>query len=202
MSKFLKKIFSTIRRKIRMSRYNDFTIAEHFRSLGAQIGENSRIEIRDFGPEPYLIKIGDHCTIAQHVAFLVHDGATWVFTEEIPSLQKFGPIQIMDNCFIGYNAVIMGNVTIGPNSVVGAGSIVTKNVPPNVVVAGNPARVICTIEEYKEKVKRVWEEQKPPGYFNGMKEGVKYPPQYIQSIKTRDSRVLKEHLLALFRKKN
>lgn len=201
MIKLLKKIFSTIRRKIKMSRYNDFTIAEHFRSLGAQIGENSRIEIRDFGPEPYLIKIGNHCTIAQNVAFLVHDGATWVFTEEIPSLQKFGPVQIMDNCFIGYNAVIMGNVTIGPNSVVGAGSIVTRSVPANVVAAGNPARVICTIEEYKEKVKRVWEEQKPTGYFNGIEEGVKYPAQYIQSIKVRDSRILKEHLIALFRKK-
>lgn len=202
MIKLLKKLLSTIDRKIKMSRYNDFTIAEHFRKLGAQIGDNNRIEIREFGPEPYLVKIGNHCTIAQNVAFLVHDGATWVFTEEIPSLQKFGPVQILDNCFIGYNAVIMGNVTIGPNSIVGAGSIVTRSVPANVVAAGNPARVICTIEEYKEKVKRVWEEQKPPGYFNGMKEGVKYPPQYIQSIKTRDSRILKEHLLALFKKKN
>lgn len=201
MIRFFKSIFLKISRKIKMSRYNDFTIAEHFRKQGAQIGENTRIEIREFGPEPYLVKIGNHCTIAQNVAFLVHDGATWVFTEEIPSLQKFGPIQILDNCFIGYNAVIMGNVTIGPNSIVGAGSIVTKNIPPNVVVAGNPARVICTIEEYKEKVTRVWVEQQPSAYFNGIEEGVKYPPQYIQSIKIRDRGILKEHLIEFFRKK-
>lgn len=181
-----------------MSRYNDFTIAGYFRKHGAQIGEENRIEIRDLGPEPYLIKIGNHCTIAPNVLFLVHDGATWVFTEEDPSLQKFAPIIIKDNCFIGMNSIIMGNVTIGPDSVVGAGSVVTKDVAPDTVVAGNPARIICTIGEYRDKVTRVWAEQKPPGYFEGLEKGGKYAPSYIHQVKHRDSRILREHLIRKF----
>jgi acetyltransferase-like isoleucine patch superfamily enzyme len=202
MIKLLKKISGNIIRRIKISRYDDFTIAEYFRELGAQIGEDNRLEVRNLGPEPYLVKIGNHCTIAQNVVFLVHDGATWIFTEEIPSLQKFGPIQILDNCFIGYNTILMGNVTIGPNSIVGAGSIVTRDIPPNVVAAGNPARIICTTEEYKKKVTQKWKEQEPAGYFRGIEMGVKYPPHYIQNIKTRDSRLLKEHLIDFFRKKD
>lgn len=184
-----------------MARYDDFTIAEYFRKLGANIGDDNRLEIRNLGPEPYLITIGNHCTIAQNVVFLVHDGATWLFSEEFPSIQKFGPVQIHDNCFIGYNSIIMGNVTIGPNTIIGAGSIVTKNIPANVVAAGNPARIICTTEEYKKKALRIWQEQEPEGYFSGTKAGVKYPAAHIQQLKTRDSHILKEHLLRLFERK-
>ena len=63
----------------------------------------------------------------------------------------FGKIVVHDNCQIGLAAVILPNVTIGPNSIVGACSVVTKDVPPGTVVAGNPARVICTIEEYEQR---------------------------------------------------
>ncbi|MBI5586779.1 MAG: acyltransferase [Deltaproteobacteria bacterium] len=198
MTRIFKKIYSKLQKNIELSRYNDFTIAGYFRKQGAQIGEENRIEIRDLGPEPYLIKIGNHCTIAPNVLFLVHDGATWVFTGDDPSLQKFAPIIIKDNCFIGMNSIIMGNVTIGPGSVVGAGSVVTKDVAPDTVVAGNPARVICTIGEYRDKVTRVWAEQKPPGYFKGLEKGGKYTPSYIHQVKHRDSRILREHLIRKF----
>jgi serine acetyltransferase len=50
---------------------------------------------------------------------------------------------------IGINAIILPGVTIGPNSVVGAGAIVTKNVPPNSIAVGVPARVIKTMEDFK-----------------------------------------------------
>lgn len=198
MLRIFKRLYAKLLRSVELSRYNDFTIAEHFRKQGARIGEDNRIEIRSLGPEPYLIKIGNHCTIAPNVLFLVHDGATWVFTEEDPSLQKFAPVVIKDNCFIGMNSIIMGNVTIGPNSVVGAGSIVTKDVPPDTVVAGNPARTICTIGEYRDKVTAAWAGQKPPGYFDGLSKGGKYPPAYIHQIKSRDSRILREHLVKKF----
>lgn len=55
------------------------------------------------------------------------------------------PIWIEDNVWIGGGAIVMPGVRIGMNSVVGAGAIVTKDVPPNVVVAGNPARIIKNI---------------------------------------------------------
>ena len=83
---------------------------------------------------------------------MTHDGAKWVLEQNQDFKgTKFGPITIHDNSFIGVNSIIMPNVTIGPNSIVGAGSIVTKNVPPNTVYAGNPAKHICTYEEYLEK---------------------------------------------------
>jgi serine acetyltransferase len=52
---------------------------------------------------------------------------------------------------IGINSIILPNVEIGPNSIVGAGSIVTNNIPPNSVYAGNPAKYICSVSEYLEK---------------------------------------------------
>jgi acetyltransferase-like isoleucine patch superfamily enzyme len=61
---------------------------------------------------------------------------------------RFGTIRIMDNCVIGYGAIILPGVTIGPNSIVGAGSVVTKDIPPEVVAAGNPAHVLCSLDEY------------------------------------------------------
>jgi tetrahydrodipicolinate N-succinyltransferase len=83
---------------------------------------------------------------------MTHDGAKWVLEQNADfEGSKFGPIIIRDNSFIGVNAIIMPSIVIGPNSVVGAGSVVTKDVPPNSVYAGNPARFICTYEEYLEK---------------------------------------------------
>jgi acetyltransferase-like isoleucine patch superfamily enzyme len=153
MLNYLKQIFTYIFKKIEMHRFNEYTIEEYYRKKGFLIGRNNRIYIRnlDLSTESYLIKIGNHCTITAGVVFLTHDGGAWVFREQIPNLNVFGKIEIKDNCFIGINSIILHNVTIGPNSVVGAGAIVTKDVPPNTVVAGNPAKKICSIEEYKEK---------------------------------------------------
>jgi acetyltransferase-like isoleucine patch superfamily enzyme len=184
--------------RFRLSRYDDFTIADYFRGQGAQIGDDCRILIRSLGSEPYLIRIGNHCTIAGNVAFMTHDGGAWVFTEELPSLQKFGAIEIFDNCFIGFGAILMPNVRIGPNSIVGAGAVVTKNVSPNTIVAGCPAKPICTLEEYKRKVLVAWQRQKPPGYLSELSDGVRYAPVHIQEQKVRSSALLRKHLQQQF----
>ena len=180
--------------RFRLLRYDDFTIAEYFRKQGAQIGADCRILLRDFGSEPYLIRIGNHCTIAGNVTFVTHDGAASVFTKELPSVQRFGAIEVLDNCFIGHGAILMPNVRIGPNSIVGAGSVVTKHVPPNTVVAGNPAKMICTLEQYRRKVLKTWEIQKPQGYMATLRDGVNYAPADIQKEKSRFSMLLREHL--------
>lgn len=181
-------------RRYRLLHYDDFTIADYFRGQGARIGADCRILIRDLGSEPYLVHIGNHCTIAGNVVFITHDGAAWVFTGEQPNLQRFGTIEILDNCFIGHGTIIMPNIRIGPDSIVGAGAVVTKHVPPNTVVAGNPAKPICTLEEYKKKAFTTWRWQKPPGYLADLRHGVRYAPSYIQKQKEGSAVLLREHL--------
>ena len=66
-----------------------------------------------------------------------------------------GCIEVMDNVFIGSNSTILPNVKIGPNALIAAGSVVTKDVPENSVVAGVPAKVIGKFDEYMNKRKEV-----------------------------------------------
>ena len=107
----------------------------------------------DLGSEPWLIEIGNHVELSGHVTFITHDGSTWVFRDEekYKNVFRFGKIIIHDNCFIGMGSYIMPGVEIGENSIVGAGSIVTKPIPANMVYAGNPAHFICTLEDFKKK---------------------------------------------------
>ena len=65
----------------------------------------------------------------------------------------FGRIEVKDNTHIGCDAMIMPNVTIGKNCIIGCHAVVTKDIPDNSVVAGVPARVIETIDEYYKKNK-------------------------------------------------
>jgi len=121
---------------------------------GLQIAPDCRLmDIPNFGSEPYLITIGSHVTISTRVNFINHDGATWVFRDQprFRDVIKFGRIVIHDNCFIGSGATILPGVSIGPNSVVAAQSVVTENVPPGTVAGGVPARVLTTVESYAEK---------------------------------------------------
>jgi acetyltransferase-like isoleucine patch superfamily enzyme len=154
MLNFLKQILE----KIELRRYNEFTIENYFRKKGYSVGKNNRIFLRNLGSEPYLVKIGNYCLVSSTVKFITHDGVSALFRDEIPSIHVFGKIEIKDKCFLGAGAIILPNVTIGPNSVVGAGAVVTKDVPAGVVVAGVPAKVICSIEEYREKCVKKWNE--------------------------------------------
>ena len=62
------------------------------------------------------------------------------------------PIKVGNNVWFGGNVVVLPGVSIGDNSVIGAGAVVTKNIPPNVIAVGNPCRVIRKITE-KDKIK-------------------------------------------------
>ncbi len=106
----------------------------------------------NFGDEPYLVTIGHHVGFAAEVLFITHDGGTRVFKqqERYKKVLKYGRITILDNCVIGQRVIILPGVTIGPNSVVAAGSVVSRNVPPGVLAAGNPAKPVMTIHQYAE----------------------------------------------------
>lgn len=123
------------------------------RRKGLTIADDCRIVgFPDFGSEPYLITIGKHVGIADEVAFITHDGGTHVFRdqERYRKVIKYGRIHILDNCIIGKRAIIMPGVTIGPNSVIAAGAVVSRSIPPNTVATGNPAKPIMSIEQYAE----------------------------------------------------
>ena len=129
-------------------------LLKRLQRAGARIADDCDIiGTSDFGSEPYLIEIGRKVTISSDCTLVTHDGGTRVF-RHLPGYERvisFGAIHIHDNCFIGARSVIMPGVTIGPNSVVGAGSVVTKDVPSGWVYAGNPAHPICTVEDYAQR---------------------------------------------------
>ena len=102
---------------------------------------------------PYMIEIGDHVTITG-ARILTHDASMY----RICGYTKVGKVVIGNNVFVGKQAVIMPDTVIGDNVIIGAGAIVAKDVPSNSVVVGNPCRIICTYDEYAEKIKRQMKE--------------------------------------------
>lgn len=142
----VKKIYESLLRRISPLKYAQ--------KYCASVGEQVRICGKtNFGSEPWLIEIGNHVLMSGNISFINHDGATFVFREKekYKDVIKYGKIKIGNNCFIGYNVTILPGVTIGNNVIVGAGSLVTKSIPDDVVVCGVPAKQICTVEEYAEK---------------------------------------------------
>lgn len=97
-----------------------------------------------------MIKVGSHCQITTGVRLLTHGGGH-VVRDKIPEFDTFGRVTIGDWVYIGNNSLIMPGVTIADHVLVAAGSVVTKSVPSGVVIGGNPARIICTVEEYLDK---------------------------------------------------
>lgn len=119
------------------------------RQWGIHIGRDCRMFTTISVKEPTLVSIGNRVTVSSGVVFCTHDNA---IIKAIPGKTDIvGPIVIGDDCFIGMRSMIMYGVTLGDHCIVGAGSVVTKSFPPRSVVGGNPAKLICTIDEYAEK---------------------------------------------------
>lgn len=95
----------------------------------------------------FLITIKDRTVLAPGVRLIAHDASMFRFA----GITKIGRITIENDCFIGDSALVLPGVRIGASSVVGAGSVVVKDIPPRSVVAGNPAKVICSLDEFLAK---------------------------------------------------
>jgi acetyltransferase-like isoleucine patch superfamily enzyme len=125
------------------------------RRAGLQLGRDSHImRPNKIAPdEAWLVSIGSHVLVAGDVDFITHDGGTWVFRNcpEFRDVIKYGRIIVYDNCYIGQRATIMPGCSIGPNSVIAAGAVVTKDVPPGEVWGGVPARRIGSVDEYAQR---------------------------------------------------
>ena len=120
---------------------------------GLQMGKNVYITA-DYFFDPshcYLISIGDNCIFAPNVKLIAHDASIFM----IMGCTKIGRINIKENCFIGDSVIVLPNVTIGPNSIIGSGSVVTKDIPPNSIAAGNPAKVITNVQDYVKKMEEM-----------------------------------------------
>lgn len=96
---------------------------------------------------PWLISVGDDVTLASNVRILAHDAST----AKVGAKTKVGIVRIGNNVFIGADSIVLCNTRIGDNVIIGAGSVVTHDIPANSVYAGNPARYICSFEEYQER---------------------------------------------------
>lgn len=115
---------------------------------GAKIGRNCKISSHTFICEGVTIE--DNVFVGHNVTFIndTYPRATtesgYLQTEEDWAVES---ILVKRGASIGSSATILPNITIGENAIIGAGSVVTKDVPPNTIVAGNPARVIRTVDD-------------------------------------------------------
>ena len=129
---------------------------KYLRDRGISVGEDCFFQspkTATIDPtRPLLVDIGNHCYFLENFTLLTHDNITKVFgplyNEYIPSS---GEVKIGDNVYFARNCTVLKGVTVGSNSIVGYGSTITKSTPPNSVIAGTPARVICSIDEYYKR---------------------------------------------------
>jgi acetyltransferase-like isoleucine patch superfamily enzyme len=99
---------------------------------------------------PELITIKENADLGPRVTILTHDTVLRHLDFDIDSV-RCREVVIGKNCYIGSCAIILPGVTIGDNSIIGAGSIITRSVPPDSVAMGIPAKVICSTEEWGRK---------------------------------------------------
>ena len=139
-------------------RYSSETYISYLKKIGMQIGCRTTI----FDPRstiidetrPWMISIGNDVQITAGVTILSH-GFDWSVLKSVYGevLGSAGGVKIGNNVFIGMHTTILKGVHIGNNVIVGANSLVNKNIPDNCVAAGNPCRVIMSLDKYYEKRK-------------------------------------------------
>ena len=118
---------------------------------------------------PKLISIGNNVHLASKVQLISHDAVHLCLNNLEQHLserayhEKIGCIQICDNVFVGSCTVILYDVRIGSNVIIGAGSVVNKDIPDNSVAVGVPAKVIGTFDDFKKK------RREKPMYLNTLR---------------------------------
>jgi maltose O-acetyltransferase len=116
---------------------------------GLVVGHNFAM-LEDVSIDPchtWHIVIGNDVTLAPRVQILAHDAST----KRHFGRTRIGKVSIGDRVFVGASSIILPGVTIGSDVIIGAGSVVTGDIPDGVVVAGNPARVLCPLTEFLKR---------------------------------------------------
>lgn len=151
-----RKIIALLSDISRFIQYGDLPTSYYIKK-GMRVGKNfcrqgsTKFDITNC----WLISIGDNVSIANKVQFLAHDDAA---VEEL-GYRKIGRIDVGNNVFIGANSTILLNTHIGNDAIIASGSVVTKDIPENSIVAGVPARIIGKTDEYMKKNEQLMKEK-------------------------------------------
>ena len=155
IKEYLKKI---IRKIVLSEKATSEDYVQYLRKKGVWIGDRTRIFVPTKTEidltRPYLIEIGNDVQITKGVTILTH-GFDWAVLKGVYGevLGSAGKVTIGDNVFIGMNTTILKGTHIGNNVIIGANSLVNKDIPDNCVAAGNPCKVIMSLDEYYKKRK-------------------------------------------------
>lgn len=118
------------------------------------IGEHCSIQTNVTIADPAYTRLGDNVRLTGCTLF-GHDGSVNMLNRAYGlKLDRVGKIDIRDNVFVGHGAIVLPGVTIGPNVIVAAGSVINRDVPPGSIVAGAPARVVGDIDRLVARLRQ------------------------------------------------
>jgi len=141
---------------LRFCRPNGREYADYLRQHGRfyAIGQDCHINTDCKITDPDYVRLGNNVTLSTCV-LIGHDASIAVIGRATgKKLDSVGKIDIRDNVFIGYGAILLPGVTIGPNAIVAAGAVVNRDVPPGSVVGGVPAKPVGTFDDLIERLEQ------------------------------------------------
>lgn len=138
---------------LRICRPSALEYAEYLKRHGGFVSIGDRCSILPSTQflDPAYTRIGNNVHFAT-ATIIGHDGSAGMLEAKYGTpLDGTGPVDIRDNVFIGHGSIVLPGVTIGPDAIVAAGAVVTRDVPPGAVVGGTPARVIGATQDVYEQ---------------------------------------------------
>lgn len=165
-----------------ISRLSNSGYIKYLRRKGVQIGDGcvfrNRNTIRVDVTRPSLVTIGNNVDFNMNFQLLTHDYATSVFIRKYSDfVNSSGRVTIGNNVVFGTNVTVLKGVEIGDNCIIGAGSIVSKSIPANSVAVGQPAKVVCTLDEFYARRRQACVEEAFE-YANSIAERYGREPRY------------------------
>ena len=161
MSRLIKRIVRKVCNILNnYTRISSDEFVERLRQEGVIVGNNVNFRFPEHTlidmTRPSLIEMGDNLDINDNFTILTHDFGTYVFRQKYHDfINCSGKVKIGSNIYFGRDVTILKDVTIGDNCIIGLGSVVSKDIPANSVAVGYPAKVVCSIDEYYERRKKL-----------------------------------------------